>query len=72
MNVKTYTKEEAIKLLDEGKKVKLPEWLGYWFKDNSAYLAHLRSGDTASAWLHKYDDRTDFVEVAKASADGDK
>jgi hypothetical protein len=63
--------EEAKKLLDAGKKVRLPEWTGYWFAENQdigkpfelTIKAFTRTGDIVDAWVDKYKDRDDWEEV---------
>lgn len=56
--------EEAIQALKEGKKVRLPEWRGYWMIDESGSIVALtKDGDFFEPWLDKFKDRTDW-EIA--------
>jgi Protein of unknown function (DUF2829) len=63
--------QDALQAAGEGKKVKLPEWSGYWFipSGNPCEDGDLRSmiqvftkdGDIlGTPWFEKYQDRTDF------------
>lgn len=67
--------DEALQKLQEGEKVKLPEWTGYWFVPEGYASANIKdsvhvlckNGDKLSTpWFDKYKDRTDF-EVADGS-----
>ncbi len=52
---------EALQTLDQGKKVKLPEWIGYWFKEDNKILVHTRIGEILdSPYLEDYKNRTDW------------
>ena len=55
--------QEALQAIKEGKKVKLPEWSGYWFLDvnNDMISVLTKDGDILDTpWFDKYEDRTDF------------
>lgn len=57
---------EAVEALDEGKKVRLPEWRGYWFKDQDGeYCALTKDGDIVKSWTQDkgLKERTDW-EIA--------
>jgi hypothetical protein len=67
--------KEALLALEQGMKVKLPEWTGYWFIDESASNNNIldrirvftRTGDTlATPFFHLYVDRTDW-EITKGN-----
>lgn len=66
---------EAISSLNRGKKVKLPEWHGYWFKEvmGGAYIESIKvftaSGDVLDTpYLEDYKNRTDW-EITDGSRD---
>lgn len=47
--------KQALARISQGKKVRLPEWTGYWFKDiavkpEAPILALTRTGDIVPAW----------------------
>lgn len=44
--------EDALKLLDEGKKIRLPEWRSYWFKDGDKIKALTMHGEIVHAWVN--------------------
>lgn len=51
----------AIAACTEGKRVKLPEWQGYWFSSENKVKAFLADGSIAEdPWFDKYEGRTDF------------
>lgn len=55
---------QAVDLLNEGKKVRLPEWVGYWFSDpEKGYMAFTRTGDIVKADVPKFLNRDDWEEV---------
>jgi hypothetical protein len=55
------TLAEAIKACIDGKKVKLPEWEGYWFADGQTIKVFTKTGDVLDTpWFDKYEGRTDF------------
>ena len=44
--------EWAMRMLEEGHKVRLPEWRGYWFMDKEGeVLALTKNGDIAIPWI---------------------
>lgn len=53
---------DAMTALTQGKKVKLPEWTGYWFEnDENEVMVLTKQGDIQdSPWLEKYQGRTDW------------
>lgn len=58
------TFQEATQALQEGHKVRLPEWRGYWFKhENGLIQALTKTGEIEDAWVSAYMDRLDF-EIA--------
>jgi len=60
---------QALEALEKGLKVKLPEWIGYWFKKDGKILVHSRTGDTLETpFLDDYKNRTDW-EVTDGSRD---
>lgn len=61
--------QEAKQELEKGNKVKLPEWIGYWFKKDGKILVHSRTGDTLDTpFLDDYKNRTDW-ELTDGSRD---
>lgn len=55
---------EALEAIKEGKKVKLPEWVGYWFKKNGEIWVHLESGeDVNTPWFKETIFREDWQIV---------
>lgn len=53
--------EEALIALDNGDKVKLPEWIGYWFKEDNTIKVYTRTSDIVSnPYLDDYKNRTDW------------
>lgn len=55
--------EEAVVTVLLGKKVKLPEWTGYWFRDEDGKTVKVLTKDGEildSPWIEKYKDRDDF------------
>lgn len=58
---KNLTFEQAMALLDEGKLVKLPEWIGHWFKKDGAIKVFSREGDVLDTpYLDDYKNRTNW------------
>lgn len=56
--------EEVLKKLDEGKKVKLPEWQGHWFKKDGNILVESRTGEILNTpFMEDYKNRTDWEET---------
>ena len=56
--------EEALKKLDEGKKVKLPEWQGHWFQKGNQIFVESRTGEILNTpFLEDYKNRTDWEET---------
>lgn len=49
------TFDEAVTALGNGFKVRLPEWTGYWFKDEENIKSFTRTGDVVDAWTHRAD-----------------
>lgn len=35
---------ECIKLMADGKKVRCPEWIGWWYKKNGQICVHMEDG----------------------------
>jgi hypothetical protein len=53
--------EQAIEALTQGEKVKLPEWEGYWFKEENEIKVFTRKGEILeSPYLNDYKNRTDW------------
>lgn len=53
--------EEAMSALDGGQKVKLTEWVGYWFKRDGKILVMDRKGDILETpYLEDFKNRTDW------------
>lgn len=60
---------EAKQELEKGNRIKLPEWIGYWFKKDGKILVHSRTGDTLDTpFLDDYKNRTDW-ELTDGSRD---
>jgi len=56
--------QEALSALESGKKVKLPEWIGYWFKDNGIIKVFTRDCQILeSPYLQDYTSREDWEET---------
>lgn len=62
--------QEAYKLLLMGKKIKLPEWKGYWAWEEETIMIHLASGDVMdirdtpdTEFTFKFIARDDWEEV---------
>lgn len=54
---------QALEAMASGKKVKLPEWQGYWFMRGVEVKVFSSNGDILDTpWFDKYDMRTDFEE----------
>jgi hypothetical protein len=52
---------EALKAMEQGAKVKLPEWTGYWFMENKQVKVQSKNGDVLTEpWLEKYHLRDDW------------
>jgi hypothetical protein len=52
---------QAIEALENGKKIKLPEWQGYWFKEDDKIKVMSRTGDVLDTpYLEDYKNRTDW------------
>src|SRR5690606_27407522 len=59
--------ESAIEAVKSGKRVRLPEWRGYWFLDQNGFIKSLtKNGDVKEAWTNREEvnDRQDW-EIAK-------
>ena len=55
------TYDEAIQAIDRGYKVKLPEWTGYWFKEDAIIKVFTRTGDILETpFFEKYENRNDW------------
>ncbi len=70
---KNLSYDEAMKELLSGKKVKLPEWDGYWFKEEINQVASIKvftaSGDVLDTpFLEDYKKRTDW-QITDGSRD---
>lgn len=53
---------EAHAALDSGKKVKLPEWTGYWFKKNDKVMVLTGDGEILTTpHFEKFKDRNDWL-----------
>lgn len=53
--------QEALRALVEGKKVKLPEWTGYWFREEGEIKVLTRTGDILTTpWVEQVRNRTDW------------
>ncbi len=54
--------EQAIEVLNYGDKIKLPEWVGYWFKEDGKIKVHTMTGDILETpFIEDYKNRTDWV-----------
>lgn len=61
---KNLTFDEAMVLLDEGKLVKLPEWVGHWFKKDGEIKVFTREGNVLDTpYLSDYTNRTDWEQT---------
>lgn len=49
MSKQTLTYRQALDALDNGKKVRLPEWTGYWFNNGNGTQVFTRTGDVLDA-----------------------
>lgn len=58
---------KAIELMNEGKRVKVPEWKGYWFKKNGCIYVMLEDGTEIKqediTWINTNIWRTDWQVV---------
>jgi hypothetical protein len=55
---------EAMNALNEGRKVRLPEWGGYWFVQDGEILVMTKDGQILDTpWLKKFRKRTDWMLV---------
>ena len=49
--------EQANEALQNGQKVRLPEWRGYWFADENKHIKALtKDGEIKDAWASAYMD----------------
>lgn len=66
--MKNLNYEQAEQLLESGKKVKLPEWSGFWFKDkvSGRILVLTKEGEILSTPHEEYKIRNDW-EIAKSN-----
>lgn len=57
--------QEALAALNEGKKVRLSDWIGYWFKDeNQNIKVFTRNGDILDTpHIDRYKERDDWEET---------
>jgi len=56
-----FTFSEALRELKEGKKVRLPEWTGYWFQEDDKIKVFTRTGEILETpHYHKFEDRNDW------------
>jgi hypothetical protein len=61
--------KSAMEALNKGEKVKLPEWQGYWFKENNQIKVHTRTGDVIDTpYINDYQNRVDW-EITDGSRD---
>jgi len=57
---------EALKGLNEGKKIKVPEWKGYWFKHAGMVKVMTAEGDVLETpHFQQYIFRTDWEFVSE-------
>lgn len=53
--------QQALEALDKGLKIKLPEWVGYWFKKDGKIAVFDRHGNVLETpFLQDYTRRTDW------------
>jgi hypothetical protein len=56
---------QAIEIMREGKKVRLPEWKGFWYKKNGQVYVHLEDGtENNTPWFQQTIWREDW-EIAE-------
>ena len=59
--VEGLTYDEAMDRLDRSIPVKLPEWLGFWFKLHGVIYVYTKEGEILNTpWLEKFKDNTDW------------
>ncbi|AGY47945.1 hypothetical protein Plant_23 [Bacillus phage poppyseed] len=55
---------EALEIMKKGGKVRLPEWVGYWYKKNGQVVVHLEDGEEVyTPWFQQTIFREDWEEV---------
>lgn len=59
------TYQEALSALANGKKVKLPEWGGYWFYADGIKVKTKDGEILNTPWFDKYKDRNDWQILTK-------
>ena len=60
-NKKFLTGKQVISALNDGKKVTLPEWDGYWFSDNGTIKVFTKYAEILNTpWLELFDTRNDW------------
>lgn len=58
---KGLTFHDAMEALNTGVKVKLPEWIGYWFKDGAKIMVFTQTGDILDTpEIESYNNRNDW------------
>lgn len=60
----------ALELMKQGKRVRVPEWIGYWFKKNGALYVHLEDGSEHMqddiSWINAVIWRDDWEEATES------
>ena|SRR5688500_18975160 len=52
---------QAMRAIQDGQKVKLPDWGGYWYKDGDKIMVLTKDGDVLDTpWHEKYQHRDDW------------
>ena len=55
---------EALEAIKRGKKVRLPEWVGYWYKKNGEIIVHKEDGEEVNTpWFKETIWREDWQIV---------
>ena len=55
---------QALEALNEGKKIKVPEWKGYWFKQAGMVKVHTAEGEIIDTpHFQQYIFRTDWEVI---------
>jgi hypothetical protein len=58
--------QQAEALMQAGKKVRLSDWLGYWFMEDGVLKVFTRTGDILTTpFVERYRDRDDWEEVTE-------
>jgi hypothetical protein len=56
---------KALEAMKQGKKIRLPEWKGYWYKKNGQVCVHMEDGtENYTPWFQQTIWREDW-EVAE-------